>query len=491
MSTDVNSVLAGADVRIRPEPGRHAARGPGFARGLRARTPGFAFRVCVDVALLALAWIIGTAAVGVTGFVWPAAFAAVVVGLSLARGAYRRKTRIGYVDEARSVVSACLVGIGVVVSAHVLLSTWPAVDTVQTVRLAFLAAITLTCGRVALNVWEEQARRRSVGLVPTLIVGAGRIGQRTAQRLLRHPELGLKPVGYLDLDPMPDEHGLGLPVLGASWDFDEVVKDYEIGQVIVTFSTAPSDVLLRVVSRCEELGIGVALVPRLFEKVRERLTIDHVGGLPLITSRPTDPHGWQFATKYAVDRIVALALVVLAAPVLAVCAAAVLLSLGRPILFRQRRIGYDGREFEMLKFRSLKPSSAFPDTPDDLPADTAPGGFGNEARLTRVGAFLRNTSLDELPQLFNVLKGEMSIVGPRPERPEFVELFEPRIHRYDDRHRVRAGMTGWAQVNGLRGQTSLSDRIEWDNYYIENASFWLDLKIMGRTMLELVPRHSR
>jgi exopolysaccharide biosynthesis polyprenyl glycosylphosphotransferase len=290
---------------------------------------------------------------------------------------------------------------------------------------------------------------------------------------------------------MPDETGAGLPVLGASWDFDEVVVEHGIEQVIVTFSSAPSDVLLRLVSRCEELGIRVALVPRLFEKVRERLTIDHVGGLPLITSHPTDPHGWQFALKYALDRVAALALVVLAAPVLAVCAAAVWLSLGRPILFRQRRIGYDGRPFEMLKFRSLRPSSAFPDTPDDLPDDTAPGGFGNEARLTRVGAFLRDTSLDELPQLFNVLKGEMSLVGPRPERPEFVELFEPRIHRYDDRHRVRAGMTGWAQVNGLRGQTSLSDRIEWDNHYIENASFWLDLRIIGRTMLELVPRQSR
>jgi exopolysaccharide biosynthesis polyprenyl glycosylphosphotransferase len=490
MSTDVNSVLAGAEVRLRPDPVR-ATRGPGLVRGVRGWTPSPAFRVAADIALLGLAWILGATAAGVTGIVWPAAFAAVVVGLSLARGAYRRKTRIGYVDEARAVVSACLVGVGVVVSAHVLLSTWPAVDTVQTVRLAFLAAMTLTIGRVTINVWEEQARRREVGLVPTLIVGAGRIGQLTAQRLLRHPELGLKPVGYLDLDPMPDESGLGLPVLGASWDIDEVVRQYGIGQVIVTFSTAPSDVLLRLVSRCEELGIGVALVPRLFEKVRERLTIDHVGGLPLITSHATDPHGWQYTLKYALDRALALAMIVLAAPVLLVCAVAVLLSLGRPILFRQRRIGYDGREFEMLKFRSLRPSSAFPDTPDDLPADTAPGGFGNEARLTRVGAFLRNTSLDELPQLFNVLKGEMSVVGPRPERPEFVELFEPRIHRYDDRHRVRAGMTGWAQVNGLRGQTSLSDRIEWDNYYIENASFWLDLKIIGRTMLELVPRHSR
>ncbi|HEY7604983.1 MAG TPA: sugar transferase [Gaiellaceae bacterium] len=488
MSTDVNRVLTPADVRIRSGRGFSAGE-PGLLRRLRAGTPGPLLRVVTDVALLLLAWIVGVSVAGIGG-AWPAAFAAVVVVQSLASGVYRRKTRIGYLDEARFVVSTCLVGVGVVVSARALFAP-VGVEASQTVRLAFLAAAALASGRIALNFWEEQARRREIGLVPTLIVGAGRIGQLTAQRLLRHPELGLKPVGYLDLDPMPDETGLGLPVLGASWDLDEVVAEHDIGQVIVTFSSAPSEVLLRLVARCEELGISVALVPRLFEKVRERLTIDHVGGLPLITSHPTDPHGWQFALKYALDRVVAFVLVVLAAPVLAVCAVAVWISLGRPILFRQRRVGYDGREFEMLKFRSLRPSSSFPDTPDDLPDDTAPGGFGNQARRTRVGAFLRDTSLDELPQLFNVLKGEMSLVGPRPERPEFVELFEPRIHRYDDRHRVRAGMTGWAQVNGLRGQTSLSDRIEWDNHYIENASFWLDLKIIGRTMLELVPRHSR
>jgi lipopolysaccharide/colanic/teichoic acid biosynthesis glycosyltransferase len=179
----------------------------------------------------------------------------------------------------------------------------------------------------------------------------------------------------------------------------------------------------------------------------------------------------------------------LLAPVLLGCALATWISLGRPILFRQRRVGRDGREFDMLKFRSLRPNGNESENLFDLPDDTAPGGVEAGDRVTKVGAFLRNTSLDELPQLLNVFKGEMSIVGPRPERPEFVELFEPRVHRYYDRHRVKAGITGWAQVNGLRGQTSLSDRVEWDNYYIENASLWLDIKIIGRTILAL-PRHS-
>jgi exopolysaccharide biosynthesis polyprenyl glycosylphosphotransferase len=227
----------------------------------------------------------------------------------------------------------------------------------------------------------------------------------------------------------------------------------------------------------------VALVPRLFEKMTDRLTIEHLGGLPLVTTRPSDPRGWQYMVKYALDRAFALILLCLLLPVLLACSLAVWISLGRPILFRQRRVGRDGREFDMLKFRSMRPNGNHEETGLDLPDDTAPGGVEGGERVSKVGAFIRNTSLDELPQLVNVLKGEMSIVGPRPERPEFVELFEPRVHRYYDRHRVKAGITGWAQIHGLRGQTSLSDRVEWDNYYIENASLWLDLKIIGRTLL--------
>jgi lipopolysaccharide/colanic/teichoic acid biosynthesis glycosyltransferase len=163
---------------------------------------------------------------------------------------------------------------------------------------------------------------------------------------------------------------------------------------------------------------------------------------------------------------------------------AVKLSSPGPIFFRQRRVGRDGRDFDLLKFRSMSP----PDTKQAgnvsvlLPGDTAPGGVEGADRRTKVGKLMRRTSIDELPQLFNVLRGDMSIVGPRPERPEFVELFELRVDRYEDRHRVKSGITGWAQVHGLRGKTSLSDRIELDNYYIENWSLWLDFKILLMTI---------
>jgi len=260
-----------------------------------------------------------------------------------------------------------------------------------------------------------------------------------------------------------------------------VVEHYGVEQVVVTFSTAPSEVLLREVKRCEELGLGVSLVPRLFESVTERLSVEHIGGLPLLSARRTDPRGRQFALKYVVDRVVAAALLLLAAPLLLAISLGTLLSVGRPIFFRQPRIGRDGRRFEMLKFRSMNAVSE-PVVLPDLPADTAPGGVEGDDRRTRFGTFLRRTSLDELPQLFNVLKGEMSVIGPRPERPDFVQLFERNVRGYGERHRVKSGITGWAQVHGLRGKTSLSDRVEWDNYYIENWSPWLDLKILLMTV---------
>ena len=191
---------------------------------------------------------------------------------------------------------------------------------------------------------------------------------------------------------------------------------------------------------------------------------------------------WQFATKHGFDRVVAACVLLLALPVLAVVACAVLVSLGRPVFFRQVRIGRGGRPFEMLKFRSMRPIAAGAAQGGlDLPPDTAPGGVEGADRRTRVGAFLRRTSIDELPQLLNVLKGEMSLVGPRPERPEFVDLFQSSVDGYPERHRVKPGMTGWAQVNGLRGGTSLAERIAFDNHYIENWSLSVDMKILLKT----------
>jgi lipopolysaccharide/colanic/teichoic acid biosynthesis glycosyltransferase len=193
----------------------------------------------------------------------------------------------------------------------------------------------------------------------------------------------------------------------------------------------------------------------------------------------------DFAVKYVIDRFVAGLLLVLLSPVLIALALGTWKSVGRPIFYRQRRVGRDGVEFEMLKFRSMKPVENECDILSILAPGIAPGGVEGQDRRTRFGHFLRRTSADELPQLINVVRGEMSLVGPRPERPEFVAAFERDGPRYGERLRVRAGITGWAQVHGLRGKTSLADRSEWDNYYIDNWSLWLDLKILVLTVKAL------
>jgi exopolysaccharide biosynthesis polyprenyl glycosylphosphotransferase len=451
-------------------------------------------RPLVDAAMLlvaCLAAVIGAEAAGVGGPP-PAsllAFAALVLLLLALRGTYRRRIRPELLENLRGVLAATSLAAMTVLSFREVFGAPPELAA-QTIRPWAFASAYLVAGRMALHWSQGQARRQGEAMRPTLIVGAGRVGRLVAKRLLAYPDLGLKPIGFLDKEPMHALEGaVTVPVLGASWDLDEVIVHHQVEQVIVTFSKAPNDVLLRLVRRCEELGVGVSFVPRLFEKVNGRVTVEHLGGLPLVSAHPANPRGWQFAIKYAFDRVAAAFALLLLLPIIAASAVAVWISLGRPIFFRQVRVGRDGRPFEMLKFRSMRQAAADGQEAGidlELPPDTAPGGVEGEDRRTRVGAFLRRTSIDELPQLINVLKGEMSLVGPRPERPEFVGVFEESVYRYNDRHRVKAGITGWAQVNGLRGKTSLADRVEWDNYYIENWSLWLDLKIALMTALAVV-----
>jgi exopolysaccharide biosynthesis polyprenyl glycosylphosphotransferase len=470
-----------------------ALRAPALANelgarlGLRRRAAWALSCLAVDVSMLTAAGFaarLGAGAAGVSSSAtgWTVLFALGALAIFAVRGLYAPRLRLDVVEDARSVVTALtLAGVSVLALQAVLGANSAPADVV---RPWLFAAVYVTAGRAALGWLQAHARRAGEGCAPTLIVGAGRVGRLTAKRLLEHPELGLRPVGYLDKEPLAGgDDGAGLPVLGASWDLDRVIAEHGIEQVIVTFSTAPHEVLVRFVNRCEELGVRVALVPRLYEKTTTRLAVEHIGGLPLLSARATDGKDFQFAVKYAVDRVVAAVALIFAAPILAGAALAVYVSMGRPIFFRQVRVGRDGKAFEILKFRSMKQAAPGTTAALALADGSAPGGVEGEDRRTRVGTFLRKSSVDELPQLFNVLRGDMSLVGPRPERPEFVDAFTRSVYRYGDRHRVKSGITGWAQVNGLRGKTSIADRAEWDNHYIENFSLWLDLKIVVLTVL--------
>src|SRR5262249_30790840 len=333
----------------------------------------------------------------------PAAWLFVYAGLAVfflhTRGMYAWHLRLSMLDSARKVVAATALASMAVVSLRILLPGNVDDLAPQSLRLLAFSAVYRTAGRVALDWAHMRARREREEARPTLVVGAGRVGALAARRLLDHPEFGLQPVGFVDKEPL-DEASLPLPVLGASWDLERLIEQHGIRHVVITFSTAPSEVLLREIERCEELGVSVSLVPRLFERVTERLTVDHIGGLPLLSARRVDPKGWKFALKYLADRLVAGFILLLCLPVLAVAALAVRLSIGSPILFRQPRVGRDGREFQMLKLRTMN------GTPDsgEADADWADEQLGlvqgetvvTEDRTTALGRFLRALSIDEL-----------------------------------------------------------------------------------------------
>jgi exopolysaccharide biosynthesis polyprenyl glycosylphosphotransferase len=412
------------------------------------------------------------------------------------RGLYRTRLRALILDGVVPVISAVSVGSVAVAMVGILVNgEMPSQSDWLKAWLFVLLGLGLS--RIALTLTQRFARSRRLVGKPVLIMGAGLVGSQVARRLDHHPEYGLAPVGFLDDDPrsIAEVGGRDVPVLGSAEDLDKIVERSGVRDLIVAFSSVADARISRLIQRCQELGIEVSVVPRMFDTINDRVGYDTVGGLPLLTFSGVNPKGVQFAIKHVIDRASAALLLVLLSPVIVLAAVAVRASSPGPVLFRQRRVGRDGREFDLYKFRSMRMALVSAANPaggdiaafqEMLPVDTAPGGVeGDEDRRTLVGRILRRTSIDELPQMFNVLHGEMSLIGPRPERPEFVELFGRDIARYGDRHRVKSGITGWAQVHGLRGQTSLAERVEWDNYYIAHWSLALDFKIALLTIIAL------
>jgi exopolysaccharide biosynthesis polyprenyl glycosylphosphotransferase len=416
----------------------------------------------------------------------------VTVLLFYLRGLYRTKLRSQILDGIVPVLSGISVAaMAVAVLGMLLNNEVPSQG--EWLRAWFFALLGVGLGRTVLIFAQRRARSYRLIGKPVLIMGAGVVGAQVARRLENHPEYGLAPVGFLDEDPrsVAEVGGREVPVLGTIDDLEDAVARTGVRNLIVAFSSVADARVSRLIPRCQELGVDVSVVPRMFDLINDRVGYDTVGGLPLLSFRAIDPKGMQFAVKHALDRVLAAIMLIVFSPLILGAALAVRLSSPGPALFRQRRVGRDGRVFDFYKFRSMReaPHGEVGEDPSALDfllgGDVAPGGVEGADRRTAVGRFLRGTSLDELPQLFNVLRGDMSLVGPRPERPEFVELFRNDIIRYGDRHRVKSGITGWAQVHGLRGQTSLAERVEWDNYYIAHWSLGLDLKILALTFVAL------
>jgi exopolysaccharide biosynthesis polyprenyl glycosylphosphotransferase len=307
---------------------------------------------------------------------------------------------------------------------------------------------------------------------PTLIVGAGAVAVELARLMKQHPEYGLEPIGFVD---GPSENGrLPLPHLGSIRQLELVLRKFDVHRVVVAFGWVREADWVSVMRTAVINDIEIHVVPRFFDigMASTGTGTDQIWGIPLCRVRRSVLHSAAWRTKRILDLVCASLVLALSAPLLALIALAVRCSGPGPILYRQRRIGQHGREFDLIKFRSMY-----------MHHDGATSWEPTEAHQTAVGRWLRRTSLDELPQLWNVVRGDMSLVGPRPERPQFVARFTTDIPGYGDRHRLPVGLTGWAQIHGLRGnETSLTERVRFDNLYIEGWSPWLDIVILLRTV---------
>lgn len=349
-------------------------------------------------------------------------------------------------------------------SIDVLAVIWIVVATIPLILLGRLVTFRLA-GLV---------RSRGYDLEDTLIVGTGPVGVGVAEALRANPEFGLVPSGFIDRF---DDEDLPLPIVGRPEHLPEILARTGARHVILAFGAAGEQELVSIVRRCQDQRVQFYAVPRLFELGISAEDVGHeVDGLPLVPVRRPGSSADLWPAKRAFDIAASLFLIVLVSPLLLACALAVKLTSPGPVFFRQVRIGIGGRPFEILKFRTMREN-------DDSATRWC---VDDDDRVTAVGRVLRPSHLDELPQLINVLKGEMSLVGPRPERPHFVEQFGEEIDGYHFRHRVPVGITGWAQVNGYWGDTSIETRVRLDNRYIENWSLWRDLVIGLRTIPTLL-----
>ncbi|AJY74593.1 undecaprenyl-phosphate glucose phosphotransferase [Paenibacillus beijingensis] len=340
--------------------------------------------------------------------------------------------------------------------------------------------IGLTVYRFAVKQTLVWFRRKGFNKRFVLILGAGKVGRNFHDKLLNYPDLGYEVYGFLDdyQSEHVEEQTHLRPIVGKLEDLEEVLSENRtIDEVIIALPLEAYSKYADIIATCEKAGVKTLIIPDYFDLLPAKPFFDNFAGMPLINIRdvPLDELSNRLA-KRTFDIAFSAVAIVLLSPIMLLVAIGIKLTSPGPVLFRQERVGFGRRTFQMYKFRSMRVA------PDDS-ADTR-WTVKNDPRRTAFGTFLRRTSLDELPQFFNVLMGQMSVVGPRPERPFFVDRFKEEVPKYMIKHHIRPGITGWAQTNGLRGDTSIQERIRHDLFYIENWSFFLDLKIICKTVVK-------
>jgi Undecaprenyl-phosphate glucose phosphotransferase len=338
-----------------------------------------------------------------------------------------------------------------------------------------LAITGLIISHIIVRAALRECRRRGYNLRYALIVGAGEMAQSLAETFARHPESGMMMVGLLAGDPRDlGKTYHGYKVIGLAPQVKEMIARHRIDQVFIALPHGAYDLLDATLTELADETVDIKLAPDVTQFIRLNSSVEDFDGFPIVSLSESPMYGWNKIIKSAFDHIFSAVFIILWSPVMALVALAIKLDSKGPLFYTQERMSMGGDPFTMYKFRTMR---------EDAEKSTgAVWAKSDDDRRTRVGGILRQLSLDELPQLFNVAMGNMSLVGPRPERPVFVRGFKKSVPKYMLRHKMKAGITGWAQVNGLRGNTSLEKRVEYDLYYIENWSLLLDVKILWLTV---------
>jgi exopolysaccharide biosynthesis polyprenyl glycosylphosphotransferase len=404
--------------------------------------------------------------------------AAVVIGCFLVafamNGLYSRRPSRNLVDEAIRVIAGVSVGtlFAVAVISFALLGILE-VSRLMVIYDWFLSVLLVSLGRALVALIETTLRRHGIGNKRILIVGSGSPAHIVLDKIRRSPELGYTVIGFLDEYGLPG-FSSELPILGTIRDVASVVRTNGVDEVIVALSRSSSEAVLEIMDLLDDSEVEVKVLPDVAQMVTQDAGIDDLNGLPLVAVRQSRLRGKNVVIKRAMDVAVSTLVLIFCSPFLALISLLVKLDSPGPVFYIQERVGKDGKVFPCIKFRSMVANAEL---------ETGPvWAHPQDDRRTRIGRLLRRFSLDEFPQFVNVLLGHMSVVGPRPERPVFVREFSSRMPEYMDRHAEKSGITGWAQVNGLRGNTSIEERTKYDLWYVENWSPILDLKIMLKTL---------
>jgi exopolysaccharide biosynthesis polyprenyl glycosylphosphotransferase len=402
--------------------------------------------------------------------------AGLTITIFAAGGLYRARRNVSFLDELPSLCGrllACAAIVAIIAAER----HDSVLYVVGILRDMAVSAVLVLLGRAVTRRIIVAARVRRWVEHNAIIIGSGQIALELARLLRRYPRYGLRFAGCVDARSRHGAESL-MPLAGTLEDLEEVILATESDVVIIADADCPESTLMEIVRRPNCMSCDLWAVPRLWGSRSLGGMHDQIGAVPVVQIRHTTLSGPNWVAKRVSDIVVASIALLVLSPVFLSCAIATRIEGGRGIFFKQERIGRHGKPFQLIKFRTMRPSN-------DHEAQTN-WSIADDRRIGPVGRFMRRTSLDELPQVWNILRGDMTVVGPRPERPYFVEKFSAEHPEYALRHRVPVGLTGLAQVSGLRGDTPISDRARFDNYYIENWSLWLDLKVVLRTVAEVL-----